>query len=147
MADTVRIGTTNETISRSPLGGNCHTGGRGRLTVCGAAAVVITPPAGIPMAGYYSERGAQNIHDDLHAKAIVLEAGGVTAALVALDLITTPRDLVDGDAPRDRTRLRVPGASVMISATHSHTGPILDTQQCVRRQVGACDALPGRAAG
>ena len=41
----------------------------------GAAAVVITPPAGIPMAGYYSERGAQGIHDDLYAKAIVIEQG------------------------------------------------------------------------
>ena len=31
----------------------------------GAAAVVITPPLGVPMAGYYSERGATAVHDDL----------------------------------------------------------------------------------
>jgi hypothetical protein len=92
----------------------------------GAAAVPITPPVGIPMAGYYSERGAEGIHDDLHAKAIVMETGGATAALVALDLITTPRDLVE-EARREIERVtRVPGASVMISATHSHTGPVLD---------------------
>ena len=41
----------------------------------GAAAVAITPPPGIPMAGYYSERGAGSIHDDLFAKAIVIEQG------------------------------------------------------------------------
>ena len=94
----------------------------------GAAAVVITPPAGIPMAGYYSERGAQGIHDDLYAKAIVIEQGGATAALVALDLIAAPRDLVeDARAEIDRV-CRVRGASVMISATHSHTGPIVDTK-------------------
>ena len=92
----------------------------------GAASVVITPPAGIPMAGYYSERGAKGVHDDLHAKAIVLEEGGAMAALVALDLITTPRELVE-DARREIERAtHVPAASVMISATHSHTGPVLD---------------------
>ena len=78
------------------------------------------------MAGYYSERGAKGVHDDLYAKAIVLESGGTTAALVALDLISTPRDLVD-DARREIERIAgIPGTNVMISATHSHTGPVLD---------------------
>ncbi len=94
----------------------------------GAFAVAITPPAGIPMAGYYSERGARGVHDDLFAKAIVLEQGQTRAALVALDLIAAPRDLVeDARAEIDRT-CHVPGANVMISATHSHTGPIVDTK-------------------
>ncbi|MGP0063301.1 MAG: hypothetical protein ACLQGP_06810 [Isosphaeraceae bacterium] len=92
----------------------------------GAAAVPITPPVGIPMAGYYSERGAQGVHDELFAKAIVLEAGGRSAALVVLDLITTPRDLVE-EARREIERTtHLSGADVMISATHSHTGPVLD---------------------
>jgi hypothetical protein len=94
----------------------------------GAAAVAITPPIGIPMAGYYSERGAQGVHDELYAKAIVMEQGGAAAALVALDLIAAPRDLVDdARAAIDRV-CRVRGANVMISATHSHTGPIVDTK-------------------
>jgi neutral ceramidase len=92
----------------------------------GAAAVPITPPLGIPMAGYYSERGAQGVHDDLHATAIVIESGGREAALVVLDLITTPRALVE-EARREIERTtRVRGGDVMISATHTHTGPILD---------------------
>jgi hypothetical protein len=92
----------------------------------GAAAVRITPPAGIPMAGYYAERGAKGVHDDLHAKAIVLESGGKRVALVALDLISTPPDLV-GEARREIERVtQVRGADVMLSATHSHTGPVLD---------------------
>ncbi len=94
----------------------------------GAAAVAINPPPGIPMAGYYAERGAQGIHDTIYAKAIVIEQGGARAALVALDLIAAPRDLVDDTrAAIDRT-CHVPGANVMISATHSHTGPIVDTK-------------------
>jgi neutral ceramidase len=92
----------------------------------GAASESITPPIGIPMAGYYSERGARGIHDELYAKAIVLETGGATAALVALDLITTPRDLVDEARHQIERVAGIPGSSVMISATHSHTGPVLD---------------------
>ena len=56
----------------------------------GAAAVVITPPVGTPMAGYYFERAAEGVHDDLFARALVLEQGGTKAALVSLDLISTP---------------------------------------------------------
>jgi hypothetical protein len=92
----------------------------------GAAAVPITPPLGIPMAGYYSERGAQGIHDELRAKAIVLESGGKAAALVVLDLITTPRDLVEAARREIERTTRLRGADVMISATHTHTGPVLD---------------------
>ena len=47
----------------------------GELRV-GAAAVKITPDAGAPMAGYYSERAAEGVNDDLYAKAIVFEQDG-----------------------------------------------------------------------
>jgi len=48
----------------------------------GAAAVRITPPTGIPMAGYYSERRAEGALDELHAKALVFEQDGARAALL-----------------------------------------------------------------
>jgi neutral ceramidase len=92
----------------------------------GAAVVGITPPSAIPMAGYYSERGAKGVHDELHAKAVVLKSNGADAALVALGLITTPRSLVE-DARREIEHISgIPGPNVMISVTHSHTGPVLD---------------------
>src|SRR5436305_7528201 len=91
----------------------------------GAAAVPITPPTGIPMAGYYSERGAQGVHDDLQAKAIVLQADGRAAALVVLDLISTPRGLVEQTRREIERTTHLRGADVMISATHTHTGPVL----------------------
>jgi hypothetical protein len=94
----------------------------------GAAAVTITPPPGIPMAGYYSLRGAQEVHDDLQAKAIVLESEGKSAGLVALDLISTPRDLVE-DSRREIDKLcHLRGTDVMITATHTHTGPVVDAK-------------------
>src|SRR3954469_25059260 len=91
----------------------------------GAAAVVITPEAGTPMAGYYSARAAEGVHDDLYAKAIVLEQDGSKAALVACDLISMPRGVVERAREQIEGDMGIPGARVMISATHSHAGPVL----------------------
>jgi neutral ceramidase len=91
----------------------------------GAAAVDITPPKGAPMAGYYGYRAAEGTHDPLFAKALVFEKGTVSAALVALDLITTPRGVVEEARKLIEKQTGIPGAHVMISATHSHTGPVL----------------------
>ncbi len=94
-------------------------------TRVGAAAVVITPPSGTPMAGYYFERAAEGVHDDLFAKALVLEQGGVRVALISLDLISTPRELVEEIRKEVDRSTGIKGCNVMISATHAHTGPVL----------------------
>ena len=91
----------------------------------GAAAVVITPPVGTPMAGYYFERAAEGVHDDLFAKALVLEQGETKAALVSLDLISTPFGMVEAAREEIERATGIPGRNVMISATHAHTGPVL----------------------
>ena len=94
----------------------------------GAAAVVITPAVGAAMAGYYSPRASDGVHDDLYAKAIVFEQDGRKAALVSCDLISMPHR-VAAEARR-AIEQQVPGLPperVMISATHTHTGPVLPT--------------------
>lgn len=91
----------------------------------GAAAVVITPPVGTPMAGYYFERAAEGVHDDLTARALVLERGGTKAALVSLDLISTPLGIVEAAREEIERTIGIPGRNVTISATHAHTGPVL----------------------
>jgi hypothetical protein len=91
----------------------------------GAAQVDITPPPGAPMAGYYYNRAAAGVHDPLQAKAIVIEKDGITAALVACDLASLPRSIAEDARRRISETLRIPGTHVMISATHTHTGPVL----------------------
>jgi len=91
----------------------------------GAATTVITPPPGVPLAGYYHERGSDGVHDELFSRAIVLEEDGVKAALVSLDLISTRRAFVEKARQLIEDQTGIPGRNVMISATHAHTGPIL----------------------
>jgi neutral ceramidase len=91
----------------------------------GRAELVITPPAGVPMAGYYSTRLATGTHDDLHAKALVLQSGDIRAALIACDLISVPPAVVEEARRLIEQQTGIPQAHVMISATHSHTGPLM----------------------
>ena len=93
----------------------------------GTASQDITPKLGTPLAGYYSERGADGIHDPLHAKVIVLESGDTRVALVSLDLISTLRSTVEKARSLIEKETGIPGKHVMISATHSHTGPIFSS--------------------
>jgi hypothetical protein len=60
----------------------------------GAAVEVITPAMGAPLAGYFEDRPASGVNDDLNARAIVIERDGVKAAMVVCDLLTLPRDVV-----------------------------------------------------
>ena len=91
----------------------------------GAAAVKITPPKGAPLAGYYYVRAAEGVHDDLYAKTLVLEQGGTRVAFVVCDLISLTRSIVEEARRLVTERSGVEGGNVMISATHSHTGPVL----------------------
>src|SRR6185295_1145422 len=99
----------------------------GELRV-GTAAVKITPLVGTPMAGYYNTRLAEGTHDELWSKAMVFEQDGAKVALVALDLVTVNRSTVEEARKLIERSTGVRGANIMISATHSHTGPILAGQ-------------------
>lgn len=91
----------------------------------GRAAVSITPPPGIPMAGYYSIRLAEGTHDDLYAKAIVLDVDGSKAALVACALVALEEEQVAAARAAIERVTGIRGENVIIRATHSHTGPLL----------------------
>lgn len=91
----------------------------------GAARVDVTPPRGTPMAGYYSARASEGTLDPLHATALVLEKDGTRVALVSLDLIGTTFGVVAEARTRIEKQTGIPAGHVMISATHSHTGPVL----------------------
>ena len=119
----------------------------------GRAAVNITPPLGMPMGGYYKVRLNTGTHDPLYAKAIVLEEAGVEAALVACDLESIPRSFVDAARRIIQKTTHVPPDHVMISATHTHTGPemshfFLDRLEGPPAQIARDyrSALPGKIA-
>jgi neutral ceramidase len=109
----------------------------------GVAAVKITPPAGTPMAGYYYARGSEDVLDDLYAKAAVLDDGSTKVALVVCDLITLPRKTVLDARRLIEQQTGIPGGNVMMSATHTHTGPSL-ARDSVRDDLDGGSGDPSR---
>jgi len=91
----------------------------------GVSSVNITPPIGVPMAGYSArEEAAKGIHDDLYAKVIVFDDGDAKAALVRCDLIGLERDFVEETRRLIEDETGIHGSNVMIACTHTHSGPI-----------------------
>lgn len=94
--------------------------------LAGTARASITPlEAGIPtQLGGYGERNgvpATGIHDTIWAKVVVLKSGDSLAALVGLDICTTPRSLVE----EALAQAALPGLTyenVIMSASHDHAG-------------------------
>jgi hypothetical protein len=128
--------------------GGWSWGARAAELRAGAAVVNITPAPGIGLAGYYFERGADGTNDDLFAKALVLEMEGTRAAFVTLDLISTTRPVVEAARRAIEKTTSIPGANVMISATHAHTGPVL-AERGLREdaQGGSAEATQKYSAG
>lgn len=91
----------------------------------GVAALDITPPLGVPLAGYYHARGADGVLDPLYSRALVIEAGGTRVALVALDLINVTRTITEEARAAIEQDAGIPPHQVLIGATHAHTGPQL----------------------
>ncbi len=89
----------------------------------GAATSNITPRLGISINGYFNDRVAKNIHDELHARCLVLDDGPTRLAIVVCDSCMIPRPVVEAARQRIQERTGLPGSHVLISATHTHTAP------------------------
>lgn len=90
----------------------------------GAAEVDITPPLGIELAGYRRPRKAEGVHDPLMAKALVLDDGFIQLAIVACDLLCIDEEQVKAVRKLIEDRCDIPAQHAMITATHTHTGPV-----------------------
>ncbi len=116
----------------------------------GAAQVDITPPAGLPMYGYFERlqkhQVATGTLDPLYARVLVLDAGGHRLALVMLDL---GRTFSQAGLDRLRAALRRDSRidNVIVTASHTHSGPtILDEypdQRLPEWQITALDKIQG----
>ena len=85
----------------------------------------ITPPLGTPLFGYIArDHGAESLHDDLEAKALVLDDGERKVALVSCDLLMLHPATVAAIREGVEQATGIPAAQVMVCCTHTHSGPI-----------------------
>jgi len=93
----------------------------GRQFRAGAATSNITPWLGISSNGGMQDRLPQHVHDELHARALVLDDGQRRLALVTVDSCVVPRQIFDAAKTLVHQHTGIPIENMLMSATHTHT--------------------------
>ena len=91
----------------------------------GAARVNITPYVGINLSGFGNRtKGSVGIHDDLYAKAVVLDDGEMKVGIVSCDLLNLDESSVASIREKVQESIGIDGENILISTTHTHSGPL-----------------------
>jgi hypothetical protein len=95
----------------------------------GAARIDITPPIGVPLWGYGArhDQPSTGVSDPLVARAVVLAAGPTRLAIVSLDLGRAPTRKSMA-AIREGVREAAKVEHVLLVASHTHNGPVLEVE-------------------
>ncbi len=112
----------------------------------GAATSNITPELGGKIVGGFAPLPATGVHDELHARCVVLDDGKTKIALVVCDLIGLHRDVSIEARRLIEEATGIPPSHVAISGTHTHSAtsaraeryvsqPLDDYQRFVARRI------------
>ncbi len=95
-----------------------------KVFLAGAFAIDITPTE-LPVLvnGGVRERVANQVHDPLHARCLVLDDSTMQMAIVVVDSCLIPRSLADKAKELATKDTGIPSERILISATHTHSAP------------------------
>ena len=91
----------------------------------GAATSNITPFLGTDLIGGFLPRGSTHIHDELHARCVVLDDGETKLAIVIIDNVKFPTEIHLPTKELIEKTTGLPPQNVLIAATHTHSAPSL----------------------
>lgn len=89
--------------------------------LAGAATSNITPALGGDVVGGFLPFPCTHIHDELHARCLVLDDGKTKLALVVCDLLGLHRSVSVEARKLIEKEAGIPAANVLISGTHTHS--------------------------
>ena len=90
----------------------------------GVAVVDITPEKlPVIVSGMFLEGSSATVHSRLYARALVIQSDQKRVALVVVDTLMMPRDLLDRAKQLAEQSTGIPAENMMISATHTHSAP------------------------
>ena len=87
----------------------------------GAATSNITPKIGSSINGNFQDGKAKNIHDELHARGLVLDDGQTCLAFVVMDLCMVSKETIDKAKARVHKEIDIPVENILMSAIHTHS--------------------------
>lgn len=88
----------------------------------GAATSNITPKIGSSINGNMKDVIVKQIHDETHARCIVLDDGKTKLAMLTVDLCMIYREELDAAKQRAHEITGIPVENMMMSAIHTHSG-------------------------
>ena len=109
----------------------------------GVARIDITPPPGQPMSGYpplqwqmdgapadtsgyFGREGVSTgTHDPLYARALVLDNGTQSVALVAIDIVIVNAAFTEAVRAEIHEATKIPREHILLNTSHTHSGPDL----------------------
>lgn len=87
----------------------------------GASTSNVTPPLGGPIVGGWAPVAATDVHDELHARCLVLDDGATRLAIVVVDSLGLPWYVVDAARTRAAAETGIAAHRILVSATHTHS--------------------------
>jgi neutral ceramidase len=109
------------TAGLSPLGHLLAAAPEGRRFRAGAALSNITPELGGPIIGNFEQPLSEHIHDELHARCLVLDNGETRLAFVVCDLLGGDEFMFEEARRRVTAATGLPAANLFMSCTHTHS--------------------------
>jgi neutral ceramidase len=97
--------------------------GQTRVFRAGAATSNISPWLGLSINGGFQDHIATNIHDELHARCLVLDDGRTQFAFVVVDSCMVPREVFDLAKQLVHGETSLLPDHLLMSATHTHSAP------------------------
>ena len=102
----------------------------------GFARVNINPMMGIPIRGYYKERLADGILDDIEVNALAIQSKEIITLLISVDNCGIEQHLLSYYRKKVSDATEVPMENIVISATHTHQAPeaVIDSENELVRE-------------
>lgn len=82
----------------------------------------ITPPDGSEIPGLFEKRIAEGVADHLYARAVVFGGARQTMAMVQVDAVAVPNEVVAAVRRRVKRETGIAPGACLIAATHTHSG-------------------------
>ena len=101
---------------------NTETASKGKIFRAGAALSNVTPPLGEEIVGNWGTPPATHIHDELHARCLVLDDGDIQLVMVVVDNVSIKREVLDEAKRLIFEATKIPMEHILISSTHTHSG-------------------------
>ncbi len=113
----------------------------------GASTSNITPSLGAEIVGGWKPLPSTRVHDELHARSLVLDDGRTRLAFVVVDNVSVDREVFDEAKRQIHAATGLPIGHMLMSSTHTHSatsarpasaakrGPMNDYQEFLARRI------------